>query len=117
MLNKTISWSLMPGLTWMSETREGTEDRTKSRVLRDAERVGAVTYCVKAWSPMKSSLCIRGAVEWLVTIGGSHFQSMSPQLKSPLITMFGWDFLLMSNTFSMDSERESIRDEGAEGGL
>ena len=76
MLNKTISWSLMPGLIWMSETREGTEDKTKSRVLRDAERVEAVTYCVKAWLPMKSrSLCIRGAVEWLVTIGGSHFQS------------------------------------------
>jgi len=49
----------------------------------------------QAWSPMKSrSLCIRGAVEWLVTIGGSHFQSMSPQLKSPLITMFGWDFFV-----------------------
>ena len=102
----------------MSETREGTEDRTKSRVLRDAERVGAVTYCVKAWSPMKSrSLCIRGAVEWLVTIGGSHFQSMSAQLKSPLIAVRVGFFVDVEHFQDGLRERESIRDEGAEGGL
>ena len=37
----------MPCMTRAKETKEGTEDKTKSRVLSDAGRVGVVTYAVK----------------------------------------------------------------------
>ena len=60
---------------------------------------------------------MRGAESCLVTEGGSHFQSISLQLKSPLTTMFGWGFLWISKTLSMDSERKSNRVEGADGDL
>ena len=39
----------MPGMTRAKETKEGTEDKTKPRVLSDARRVGVVTYCIRSW--------------------------------------------------------------------
>ena len=44
----------MPGMTRAKETKEGNEDKTKSRVLSDAGRVGVVTYCIRAWKVSRS---------------------------------------------------------------
>ena len=62
----------MPGTTRTLETREGTKDKTRSSVFIDAGRVGDETYCVRAWSVIKSSnLFINGAVVWFEITGGS----------------------------------------------
>ena len=50
----------MPGMTRAKETKEGNEDKTKSRVLSDAGRVGVVTYCIRAWKVSSSRNCKMG---------------------------------------------------------
>ena len=80
----------MPGCTETSDTSGGAEDRTRSNVFKEAGRVGSVTYCMRAWSSIKSSnVFIIAAVDGLVITEGLVFQFMSLQLKSPAITTLG----------------------------
>ena len=59
-------------MTRAKETKDGTEDKTKSRVLSDAGWVGVVTYAVKGTVDEEY---VEVPLAWPTTIWSDHYMS------------------------------------------